>query len=158
MLRVNLSDGSTLRLDLEHPDDRAEWNDLSNKVAFQQSIRGAAIHRDGVAYAMPLPQKFSGSPHYQAELVWDHARDRLAAERISCFIDTVRIDLTVYLNGSPPMARVDIKKVGKRRHVPTGNEDVNRSSRRGDDRRRSKDPIEMAEMPALAVASAGVGR
>ena len=118
MLRVNLSNGSTLRLDLEHPDDLDEWKRLVNQESFQKSIRGAAIQREGVCYALPLPTRFGDAPTYAAELVWDTARDRLAAERISCFVSNVRIDLTVYASGSPPMSRVDLTRVGKRRHVP----------------------------------------
>ena len=118
MLRVNLSDGTTLRLDLEHPDDRGEWQRLVGQESFQQSIRGAAIQRDGTCHVMPLPQKFNGKPMYEAELIWDSVRDRLAAERITCYIDTIKIDLTVYVNGSPPMARVDLTRVGRRRHAP----------------------------------------
>lgn len=117
MLRVNLSDGSTLRLDLEHPEDRAEWEALVTQSKFQKAIRGAAIQREGVSYVLPLPQKFGEDPTYTAELVWDVGRDRLAAERITCYVDTIRIDLTVYLNGTPPMARIDLKKVGRRRHM-----------------------------------------
>ena len=119
MLRVNLSDGNTLRLDLEHPDDLDEWKSLVNKETFQRSIRGASIHREGACYTLPLPQRFGdSSPQYAAELIWDKSRDRLAAERISCYIANVRIDLTVYASGSPPMARIDLTRVGRRRHAP----------------------------------------
>ena len=137
MLRVNLSNGSTLRLDLEHPDDFDEWKRLVSQESFQRSIRGAAIQREGVCYALPLPSRFGDSaPTYAAELVWDTARDRLAAERISCYVSNVRIDLTVYSSGSPPMARVDLTRVGRRRHAPpakpVGAPDVSARIRRVD--------------------------
>ena len=121
MLRVNLSDGTTLRLDLEHPSDKTEWDSISAQEGFQRTIRGAAIQRDGISHTLPLPRRFTGKPHFTAELVWDTSRDRLAAEKLSCYIDSVRVDLTVYANGSPPMSRVDLTKVGNRRHLPKAN-------------------------------------
>jgi hypothetical protein len=114
VLRVNLQDGSTVSVDLER--DMERWSKLKADPAFQRSIRGALIVIDGCQHTMPLPVGFNGPVVYDAELVRDTKRGgAIVAERVVCYVDCVRITLTVYV--SSLVMRVDVARVGRLRHT-----------------------------------------
>jgi hypothetical protein len=123
VLRVNLSTGVTLKLDLAHDADAREWRSFAGDPSCQQTIRGVSIVRDGFCHVVPVPKRFQSAPVYQAELLTDDETGRLIAERVSCYVDAIRIDLTVYARANPPLARVDVVRTGKRRHMPPASRD-----------------------------------
>jgi hypothetical protein len=113
VLRFNLADGSTVSLNLE--EDMERWEKLKTDPAFHRSVRGALLVRSGSTHSLPVPTGFAGPAAFEAQLLRG-AGDKVTAERLTCYVGDIQVALTVYW--SSPAARVDVRRVGRRRHAP----------------------------------------
>ena len=115
MLRVNLANGRTMSFNLDDSDDHKRWINCCSKPDFQNSIRGVIIRHDGKDHALPVPSNFR-NVSYDADLLWDKRNERVGGERVTCYADKIRVTLVVFRrNGA---VRVDMARIGKRRHIP----------------------------------------
>lgn len=122
MIKVNLKSGKTVSFDLKDEKERDAWKLHSSSVKFQNDISGIGIIWNSHWYTLPLPKKFR-NVEFEAELVENHKKNAPAerkyiGERIKCYADDTLISLLVYYGNRPKMSRVDISRVGKRRHSP----------------------------------------
>ena len=120
MIKVNMADGKTLSFDLKDEKELKDWKQRCNDPKFQKSIRGVGIVHNTQWHAIPVPKKFK-SVRYDADLIVNtKAKDeskRLVGEKIMCYVDDICFSLLVYYGNRPKMARIDVKKIGKQRHV-----------------------------------------
>jgi hypothetical protein len=116
MLCLNLADGRTLHFDLSEQQQSDRWQSLQADPHFQRKVTGIGILHGGYTHVLPMPRRFRAI-NYQAELVCKE--DGIAvAERITCQADDVEFSMLVYLNGSSPLARLNLVKTGKLRFPP----------------------------------------
>ena len=115
MLRVNLSSGETLTLDLFDDDQAEAARDIIRLRSGE--IRGLTLARNGTQHAMPMPRGFrrlrfmvravrlpDGTPSF---------------ERLDCYADDVLLQLTVYAES--PVVRFDTVKTGRLIYSPLEN-------------------------------------
>ncbi len=120
MVKANMADGRTLSFDLKDEKENADWKQKCTDPSFQKSIRGVGIVHNTQWYAIPVPKKFKAI-RYDADLIINNkAKDeskRLVGEKVMCYVDDILFSLLVYYGNRPKMARIDVKKIGKQRHV-----------------------------------------
>ena len=112
LLKVSLSDGQTLTFNLLTEGE--VWAERESDPAFQASVRGLTLIHNGVLHSLPHPR--FGRTQFRAEVVSDG--DKAVAARAGYIADDVMVWMTIYFNGSPPMVRMDVKRVGKPRWMP----------------------------------------
>ena len=109
MLKVNLTDGRTLRYDLTKADDVAAWTVISNDFVFQSKITGISLLHKGVVYALPRPK---------------NQPTALATADLYCLDDSVKgyerciwqvgpIKIILIVHASQKAARVDVIGLGE---------------------------------------------
>ena len=113
--RLNTSDGRTFRAALDTVADRARWERRLADPAFQSTIRGVSILRDGVSHVLPAPDGFRETRYRLDRIEVD---GELVAYRATAHSDAVRISITVY-TGPQHLARVDVRHLGKVRYDPS---------------------------------------
>lgn len=121
MIKINRKDGLTLSFDL---DDDKQLEDITRKLEdkkFVDDITGMNSLYNTFWHALMVPKNF-GKLNYTVEKV-KHFKDgieKVIGEKIICHADNVRLTVLVYYNIRPKMARIELKKVGKQRFIPTG--------------------------------------
>ena len=121
MIKINRKDGLTLSFDLS---DEKQLEDVTRKLEdrkFVDGITGMNSLYNTFWHALMVPKNF-GKVTYTVEKV-KHLKDgieKVIGERIICHADNVRLTILVYYNFRPKMARIELKKVGKQRFIPTG--------------------------------------
>lgn len=120
MIKVNKKDGLTLSFDLEND---KEFSALSEKLQdgkFLDSVTGMNCLFNTFWHALTTPKNFH-SIRYNVEKVKlvKNGIEKTIGEKIICHADNVRLTLLVYYNVRPKMARIELKKVGKQRFIPT---------------------------------------
>lgn len=104
MLRVNIKDGSTRSYDLLDRDGKAAWLRDRSDAAFQRSISGIGIARNGSSVFLPAPTDFDRL-FFDAEVIYDASGNAVAA-RLACAANGVTVSGIVYLNSK--MLRIDL--------------------------------------------------
>lgn len=121
MIKINRKDGLTLSFDLN---DDVQYQDIRQKledIKFVDDITGMNSLYNTFWHALMVPKNF-GKVTYAVEKV-RHTKDgveKIIGEKIICHADNVRLTVLVYYNVRPKMARIELKKVGKQRYMPTG--------------------------------------
>lgn len=124
MLMVNLSDGTTLKFDLDKDHERKMWEEWSTASDFQTKIRGIGVLHDGNYYSVPIPKRFKRIQFF-AERVFNVKKgvQRKSGERVTCHCDEIKIDVLVYTYKNPPppiRLRLDISRIGKQMFPAVG--------------------------------------
>ena len=143
MLRVNLSDGTTISFDLEDDAGLERWRHVQADRSFQAEIKAVQVAvevhyevvvdeglyedeietdmiRDKVVHTLIRPTGMR-PVSFEAFLVYDDRTAQVAREVVRCYVDDVCITLTVYRRRIPPaMAVVDISRPGRRVLMPPG--------------------------------------
>lgn len=116
-LRISLDSGETRCIEV--PRQLGEWDLLKADPGFQARVRGFVLVVDGRSYSLAAPRGFR-RVSYNVEVVHDREpapgeNVAPAAIRASYHADVVLASMTMYLKGSPPMVRFDVKLAGKLR-------------------------------------------
>lgn len=112
MLRVNLATGKTLTFDLEEEDSLRRWETAQASFSFQESITAISCVLQGESEEMVfVVQKPKDLITWECRLIKKDGR--VIAECITCIVDRFAITTLVYRR-SPPTAKVEIEKVGRR--------------------------------------------
>lgn len=115
MLKVNLTDGRTLRYDLSNPKDATAWAELARNHAFQNQITGLTVACNGVSYSLPRPRDFKDTMFLFAEYVPENLEQRIkGGERLLCYAGDVQVALLAH--AAQRAVRVDVTRVGKMRY------------------------------------------
>ena len=124
MIKVNCKNGKTLSFNLADDKEANEWQKLSGEGEFQSQITGIGILYNTQWHTLPMPKRFRRID-VKAELIRVQKEGimREIGERIVYQADDIQISLIVYYGNRPKMARIDVKKIGKKRFTPMrGNE------------------------------------
>lgn len=117
MIKVNISDGSTLTFNLDDDDDLKQWVEWSAVKEFQNKIRGIGIYLNKKFYTLPLPKKFQKNRFYAQKVFTERDNKKIkVAERVICHSDEIRVTLLVYcfLKPPPPInCKIEVEKIGK---------------------------------------------
>lgn len=117
MLKVNLTDGRTLRFDLTNPAEAVAWADLARNHAFQAQITGLTVACNGVSYSLPRPKDFGEGIFLFAEAVEEDPEQRIkGGERLFCHAGDVQVAMLVH--AAQRAARVDVTRLGRQRYNP----------------------------------------
>ena len=117
MLKVNLSDGSTLRYDLNDPADVQAWTEKAKNHSFQSKITGLTVALNGVSYSLPRPKDFGEEVFLYGEKVEPDIDNRIkGGEAVVCHAGDIQVVLMVH--SSQRAARVDVTRPGKMRYNP----------------------------------------
>jgi len=132
MLKIHISDGQTVRIDLSDESQARELLAKLHSDRFQDSITGVSLvethdvkarcrscgdkasSQIGVQYSVSRPQAFR-RVEYEVEHVPEAGKVK-GGERIVLYADDVC--LSVMAHRSQPSARVTLARVGKRRFKP----------------------------------------
>ena len=127
MLQVHLSDGRTLKFDLQDGVQAREWQQLAGDFEFQSTIRGVTLQNNGIQYSITRPQGFN-TVWYFAEFL-ESTRDRRfkGGERAAVQSDNVR--LSAMSHNEQRALRVSLSKTGHQCYNPAI--DTPRSKQRG---------------------------
>ena len=134
MIRVNLSDGTTLSFNLEDEEQSARWRSLQSDRTFQNSISGIQVSsltrhvvvEDGVEkvrgekhiVALPRPK---GMRNVSWEAFLGLVDNDPRREVVKCYADGVCITLTAYRNEHRAVShRVAVSRFGRRVLFPPG--------------------------------------
>lgn len=109
MINVNTKSGKTLTFDLKKDFD--EWSMLSNDFMFQKNITGIGIIHNKNWYILPLPECFSSSSMFFAEVVKHRKRLRDVGERIICCTENFQFSLLVYYKELKNIGNVDLNNM-----------------------------------------------
>lgn len=120
MLQVHLSDGRTLRFDLQDEQQAAAWLEQSRSGAFQASVRGLTIQHNGVQYSLPRPTGFKRLWLFAESLDPDTDQRFKGGERIVIQADDMRVVLMAH--DAQRAARVSLSKPGTQCYNPTDRE------------------------------------
>lgn len=115
MLRVNLSDGSTLSFDLATTEGRDTLDEAMSRRGFQASVRALTVAHNGSEYSFGRPSGFKDQPVFHVERV-DPAGKAKGGVRISCFVGDVRV--TIMAHGDQSAVRFAVARVGKQCYSP----------------------------------------
>jgi hypothetical protein len=122
MLRVHLSDGQTLSIDLGDIDQARAWFMRLKDPDFQSRITALTLAHRGVQYSIPKPQGFD-SVSFFAETVPAVPNSKIkGGERIVCLAGEVRT--VVMVHREQRAARVSLLRLGKQRFAPDQTEGV----------------------------------
>jgi len=113
----NLSDGSTLSIDLAQDADQERWSALRSDPKFQEDIRGVSIQGDARTLTLPVPFRFR-TIHFDIGFSKAQGKSGTKMERAYCYADSIRIVLTSYTEGGMRLSKVEVSRVGKMRHGP----------------------------------------
>jgi hypothetical protein len=97
VLQVHLSDGQTLRFDLEDERQAAEWLRKARDPCFQSKISGLTLLQNEVQYSFPRPHGFSRVWLFAEWMPADPTRKFKGGERTTGQIDSVRATMMVHL-------------------------------------------------------------
>ena len=100
MLRINLSTGDTLALDIRRAEDVTRWQTAPGE------IRALSVCHHGQLYVVPIPPSASKCDWYAGATYLNGELSRFA---IACVADGVAVVVTVYQQ--QPMVRVDSDKM-----------------------------------------------
>ena len=117
MLQVHLSDGRTLKFDLQDGVQAREWQLLANDFGFQETIRGMTLQNNGVQYSISRPQGFERVWYFAEFLESDAVRKFKGGERVSLQIDGIR--LMAMAHNEQRALRVSLSKTGKQCYNPS---------------------------------------
>ena len=108
MILANLSDGSTLKVDLS---DNTQHLKLTALLRARK-VRGLSILSEAGQFALPLPKGFRKHPLYGAELI-KSKHDETIGEIVFSQADDVRVSLTRTFKSK--LVRCDLIRIGKLR-------------------------------------------
>jgi hypothetical protein len=111
MLKVHLTTGETLEVDLDDEDQARVWIGRFSDPRYQSQITGLTVVNRGVQYSLPRPVGFRDSALSAEPILMGKG-----GQRVFCFADDVRVTLNVH-NGQRA-ARVQLAKPGKRKFNP----------------------------------------
>lgn len=111
MLLVNLSDGVTLRVDLEDQREADSFRARLYNREFSRTIRGISILCGSQTYAVPHPSGPFDRIRWEVDLTLH--KGEVSREQVICYADHVKITLTVYRNSSPAMSKVELSRPGR---------------------------------------------
>lgn len=116
MLRVHLSDGRTLRFNLEDESEAERWRDSVADAKFQSSITGITTQHNGVGYSLSRPDGYSDIFMFAEHLPEDVPQKFKGGQRMICQADNAR--LVVMVHDAQRSARVSLSKPGVMRYNP----------------------------------------
>ena len=115
MLKVQLKDGRTLRVDLSDEQQAREWLTNVGDLDFQSNITGATIHHHGVQYSVPRPDD-ADVFMFAERVAPDRERRIKGGERLICQAGDTR--LTMMVHEAQKAARVNLVRTGTQRYNP----------------------------------------
>lgn len=113
MLKVHLSDGETLEVDLHDEDQFKEWMRRFGSPVYQERITGLTIVQKGVQYSLPKPSGFR-----EVSLTAEPVHTGKGGERVVCVTDNMKIHVMVH--SGQRAARVAIEQRWRRVFSPEG--------------------------------------
>lgn len=112
-LKAGLRSGETVGFQL--PDELPVWSAKQSDPQFQSDIRSLGLIRGGQYFALPAPSSFR-KVSYSVDVV-TNGNGAPAAARAGYVADDIMVRLVVFYKGSPPMAKVEVKRVGRPRYL-----------------------------------------
>jgi len=116
LLKIHLSNGKTLSFNLCEQANAKELMELFKAKDFQESIRGMTVLHKGVSYSLVRPTGFSDVFFLAEDVAADPESKIKGGERITCFVDNLRLGLMVHQ--AQRSVRVSVAKVGRQRYNP----------------------------------------
>lgn len=116
MLRVHLSDGQTLSIDLGDVDQARAWFMRSKDPDFQKQITALTLAHRGVQYSIPKPKGFDSTSFFAENVAAMPSKRIKGGERIVCLAGEVRT--VVMVHREQRAARVSLFRLGKQRFAP----------------------------------------
>ena len=114
MLKVHLSDGETVEVDLHDDAQFKLWMMRFGSPTFQERITGLTIVQKGVQYSLPKPTDFR-----DVALTAEPVQVGKGGEKIVCVTDNVKIHLMVH--SGQRAARVAVNQRWRKVFSPGGN-------------------------------------
>jgi hypothetical protein len=116
VLCVHLKDGRTLQFDLQDEAQARSWLDLARRDDFQNTIRGATLHSNGVQYSIPRPVGFRRIWLFAEYLESDASHRFKGGERLTVQLDGVRV--TAMAHNEQRAVRVSLSRTGTQCYNP----------------------------------------
>jgi hypothetical protein len=116
VLQVHLSDGQTLKFDLQDERQARDWLARVQSNEFQSSVRGVTLHSNGVQYSIPRPMGFRRVWIFAEALQPDVARRFKGGERAIVQLDNVRV--VAMAHNEQRALRVSLSRVGAQCYNP----------------------------------------
>lgn len=127
MIKVNKDDGQTLSFDLTEDDGCERIISLLRDKTFSDSMRGIGCLHNTYWHQLTRPKKFRNINYFVEKV--KHEKNGVVkdvGEKIICQADDIQLTILVYYNVRPKMTRIELRKIGKQRFIPKGNDDGNR--------------------------------
>ncbi len=120
MIKINKNDGKTLSFELDNVEDLESVKELLLDNGFANSITGISSLHNTFWHAITKPKKFN-SVRYFIEHVKQMKGGSVknVGEKIICQADDIQLSILVYYSIRPKMTRIELKRIGKQRFVPT---------------------------------------
>lgn len=117
MIQVNTKDGKTLSFDITKKSKRDEFNNLVDDPEFSVKITGIGILYQGAHHVFPIPKDMNVKNYFAEPMIQQtkEKRTELTGEKIMCYVEGLRITLTVwYQKAGPRVATFEIRRLGKK--------------------------------------------